>query len=370
MASEKGTAYDVGVTFSLFNDKISITPRYYNNRAENIAQGGAGMGSINNLVQRRKWDDPIVNNWNVRGYGAVWGLDSRSQSNDGYELEITGNPIRGLRISASYGTAQIIDFARNPHSKAYALSRAGELKTLLEDAGGQLDTANKPQYNGASVSFAPGLAIANPAITDAMLTAVALTDGTYGTTKSRNDSVNDYNNLWIALAANDALADGIGLSRKTVKLVTDYTFQTGKLKGFRAGFAASYVQRDRAGFYSGDVVTNSAYNSSLPPSTTNSPWVSSSTGLNVWTPRPFYVDALLGYTFRVHGYGPLDGHEVELQLNIKNLYNKYDVYYQDDGVALRAPNGDLTSFTRVATPSRVAAYSLPVNYEFSATLKF
>lgn len=370
MDSEKGTAYDLGVTFSLFNDRIAITPRYYYNRAENIAQDTPIKTAFNNLVQRRKWDDPVVNNWNNRGFGPIWGQDSRSQYNDGYELEIAGNPVRGLRLSASFGTAQIVDFARNPRSKAYALSRAGDLKTLLEDAGGQLDTSKKPQYNGADVSFAPGLAVANPTITDSMLTAVALTDGTYGTAKQRSDSVNDYNNVWIALAQNDAQVNGVGLSRMTAKLVTDYTFQSGKLKGFRAGIAAFYIQRDRAGFYTGDVIDNPSYNPNLPPSTTNSPWKSSSTGGNVWTPRPFQVDGLLGYTFRVHGYGPMNGHEVELQLNLKNLYNKYDVYYQDDGVALRAPNGNLSSYTRVATPSRVAAYKLPVNFELSATLKF
>jgi hypothetical protein len=370
MASEKGTAYDVGVTFSVFGGKLAVTPRYYYNRAENIAQGGAGTSFINDLVQHRKWDDPFAGNWNLRGYGAVWGQDSRSQYNDGYELEIAGSPIRGLRISGSYGSAQIVDFARNPGSKAYALSRASELKDLLEDAGGSLDTSKKPQYNGADVPFAPGLAVANPAITDAMITAVALNDGTFGTTADRAKAVNGYNNLWIALAQNDVLADSVGLSRKTAKLVVDYTIQSGWAKGFRAGFAASYVQRDRAGFYTGDVVANPAFNSSLPPSSTNSPWTSSSTGLNVWTPRPFFVDGLFGYKFRVHGFGPLDKRDVELQLNVKNLWNKYDVYYQDDGVALRAPDGNLDSVARVSTPSRVAAYSVPVNYELSATVKF
>ncbi|MEO6003655.1 MAG: hypothetical protein ABIZ04_24555 [Opitutus sp.] len=370
MDSEQGIAYDAGITFSLFNDKLAITPRYYYNRAENIAQGGAGMGSVNDLIQRRKWDDPIVGNWNLHGFGSVWGQDTRSQYNDGYELEITGNPIRGLRISASCGTAQIVDFARNPKSKAYALSRAGDLKTLLEDAGGQLDTAQKPKNNGTDIAYAPGLAVANPAITDAMLNAVVLSDGSFGKAADRTAAVNSYNAVWLALAQNDAQTDGVGLSRATAKLVTDYTFQSGKLKGFRAGFAAFYVQRDRAGFYTGDVIPNPNYNASLVPSTTNSPWVSSSTGNNVWTPRQCYIDGLFGYKFRVHGFGRLDGHDVELQLNVKNLWSKYDVYYQDDGVALRAPNGDLNSVARVSTPSRVAEYSAPVNYELSVSMKF
>lgn len=370
MDSEKGLAYDAGVTFSFFDNKLAITPRYYYNRAENIAQGGAGMGSINDLVKHRKWDDPVAGNWNLHGFGEVWGSDSRSQYNDGYELEITGNPIRGLRISASYGTAQIVDFDRNPKSKAYALSRASELKTMLEDSGGQLDAAQKPKNNGVDVSYAPGLAIANPAITDAMLNAVLLSDGSFGKASDRTAAVNSYNAVWVALAQNDAQTEGVGLSRATAKLVADYTVQSGKLKGFRAGFAAFYVQRDRAGFYTGDVVPNPNYNSSLVPSTTNSPWVSSSTGNNVWTPRQCYIDGLFGYKFRVRGFGLLDGHDVELQLNVKNLWSKFDVYYQDDGVALRAPNGNLSSVARVSTPSRVAEYSVPVNYELSMSMKF
>jgi hypothetical protein len=370
MDSEKGTAYDAGIAFSLFNDKLVITPRYYYNRAENIAQNSAGRTEMNNLIERRKWDDPILGNWNLHGFGSVWGQDSRSQYNDGYELEITGNPIRGLRISASYGTAQIVDFDRNPQSRGYALSRAGELKTLLEDAGGQLDTAQKPKYLGADVAYAPGLAVANPAITDAMLNAVVLSDGSLGKASDRTAAVNSYNNLWTALAQNDAQTEGVGLSRATAKVVVDYTVQSGKLKGFRAGLATFYVQRDRAGFYTGDVIPNPNYNSNLVPSTANSPWLSSASGNNVWTPRQFFVDGLFGYKFRVRGFGRLDGHDVELQLNVKNLWSKYDVYYQDDGVALRAPNGDLNSVARVSVPSRVADYSLPVNYELSVNLKF
>jgi hypothetical protein len=370
MDSEKGLAYDAGITFSLLNDRLVITPRYYYNRAENIAQGGAGMNFINDLVKHRKWDDPVVGDWNLHGYGEVWGSDSRSQYNDGYELEITGNPIPGLRISASYGTAQIVDFDRNPQSKAYALSRAGELKTMLEDSGGKLDTTQKPKNNGADVSYAPGLAIADPAITDAMLNAVVLSDGSFGKASDRTAAVNSYNNLWLALAQNDAQTDGVGLSRATAKLVVDYTIQSGALRGFRAGFAGFYVQRDRAGFYTGDTIDNPNFNPALVPSTTNSPWLSSSTGNNVWTPRQFYVDGLFGYKFRVHGFGRLDGHDVELQLNLKNIWSKYDVYYQDDGVALRPVNGNLNSAARVSVPSRVADYSLPVNFEFSVAMKF
>jgi hypothetical protein len=203
-----------------------------------------------------------------------------------------------------------------------------------------------------------------------MLSAVVLNDGTFGKASDRTAAVNAYNQIWIDLAANDSQTEGVGLSRASAKLVVDYSFRSGWLKGFRAGFAAFYVQRDRAGFYSGDIVNNPSYNPNVVPSTTNSPWTSASTGANVWTPRPFYIDGLFGYKFRVRGYGLLDGRDVELQLNVKNLWNKYDVYYQDDGVALRAPNGNLASFNRVSTPSRIASYKLPVNYEFTATVKF
>jgi hypothetical protein len=55
---------------------------------------------------------------------------------------------------------------------------------------------------------------------------------------------------------------------------------------------------------------------------------------------------------------------------VKNILNGDDVYYQDDGVVLRSPNGDINAPNRVAVPGRIASYQRPINFEFTTTLKF
>ena len=371
--AETGIAYETAITFSLFNNKLSITPRHYFNRRENVLTGSPSGGAINNLVDIRAWDETSPVRGNKYGYPGIYGSDYFAQYNDGYELEVGGELVKGWRLSASYGTAQIVDYDRFPLTQPYIQARKDEFKQILEAAGGMIDTTRKPLNGSRSVDAAPGLAIANPAITDAMITAVTLIDGSNGSPQKRTDAVNAYNNIWVGYDQINTQTKFYSLRRLSAKLVTDYTVQTGKLKGFRYGVAIYYVDRDLAGYRSGDTIPNPNYNTSLPITSTNRQWVDDPSVDNatpIWVKRPFEVTALFGYTHRLHTHGRLDGKELEFQLNIKNVLNSHDIYYQDDGVTLRPPNGDINAPNRVAVPGRIASYQRPINYEFTTTLKF
>jgi hypothetical protein len=371
--SERGIAYDAAVTFSLFDGRLAVTPRYYFNRRENVTTASPAESAIDQLMRRRAWNEIYVGQNNPFNYPEVNGSDYMSQYNDGYELEVTGNITRGWRLSASLGTAQVRNYELWPLTQAYVKGRAEEFKQVLEAAGGMIDTTRKPMNGSREVTDAPGLAIANPAITDAMIQAVIRVDGTNGQPSVRTAAVNDYNNIWAAYDRVATQTETTDLKRLSAKLVTDYKIQEGRFKGFRYGFAAYYVDRDRAGYRSGDTIANPNYNPALPVTSTNRPWVddpSVDDTTVVWAKRPFYVDALFGYTRRIRGWGRFDGAELELQLNIKNVLNSDEIYFQDDGVTLRPPNGDVNAPNRVSVPGRIASYQRPINYEFTTTLKF
>jgi hypothetical protein len=134
------------------------------------------------------------------------------------------------------------------------------------------------------------------------------------------------------------------------------------------------VDKDVAGYRSGDTIANPSFNSSLPVSATNRPWMDDpAVDINtpVFVKRPNEVNATFGYTYRVHsGWKIVDGKEIEFQLLIRNVLNTKDVFYQDDGVALRPPGGDISLPYRISVPSRVALYQRPINFEFTTVLKF
>ena len=371
--SEIGSAYDVALTFNLFDGKLAVTPRYYFNRKENMLRTSPIEGAVNTLILSRAWNDPYNERGNPFGYSELRQGDYISNYNDGYELEVAGNITRGWRLSASVGTARINEYDRWPLSPAYVQFRKDEFRQVLEAAGGMLDTTRKPMNGSRSVDAAPGLAIANPAITDAMIQGVVLIDGSNARTDTRTNAVNAYNNIWIQYDNIQNQVEGVGLDRLTAKLVTDYTIQEGRLKGLRYGIAAFFVDRDLAGYRGGDTIANPNFNSALPVTSSNRPWIDDPNvdyNTPIWVKRPFQIDALFGYTRRIRGFGRLDGTEVEFQLNVKNILNGSEVYYQDDGVTLRAPDGDITKPNRVAVPGRIASYQRPINYEFTTTFKF
>jgi len=364
---EIGSAYDVGLTFSLFHGGLSVTPRYYFNRKDHLLSDPPTTGAINSLMGRRAWTDTLIDSRNGFGYTNVLGGDYFAQKNDGYELELNGSITRGWRFMASLGTAQRVDYDRYKSTQAYVRSRSQEFLDVLKAAGGALDATQKPMNAGHAVDAAPGLAIPDPAVPEDVILAAV------GDPRVRTNAINDYNNIWIQYDNINLLKDTVGLRRLSAKLVTDYTIQAGGLKGLRLGLAWYFVDRDRAGYRSGDTVANPKYDPAQPVSSTNRPWMhdpSASINTAVWTRRPSEIRGTIGYTMRLHsGWRALEGREIAFQLNIMNLLNERRTYYQDDGVALRPPNGDYSKPNRVAVPSRIASFQRPINFELTTTLK-
>jgi hypothetical protein len=282
-------------------------------------------------------------------------------------VELVGRITRGWRVSGSLGVAQAKDYDRFHASRAYVLSRKDEMLDVLKAAGGKIDPAQKPMNGSRSVDDAPGLAIADPAVTDQMITNAG------NQPSLRTNAINNYNNIWTQYDNILLLKDTIGLKNMSAKLVTDYTVQTGTLKGLRFGLSAYFVDQDTAGYRSGDTVANPNYNAAAPVTSTNRPWMDDpNVDINtpVFVKRPFEVRGIFGYTTRLHSrWRTLNNRELDLQLNVINLLNGHDVYYAGDGLALRPPNGDVTAPNRVSVPSRIGWYQRPMSFEFTMTLR-
>ncbi|HEY8993542.1 MAG TPA: hypothetical protein VIM71_02555 [Lacunisphaera sp.] len=359
---QTGIAYEAGLTFSLFKDNLTITPRYYFNRREYQLGDPPSKGEINNLMSVRAWNDSSPEGRNPFGYTDVFGKDYFSAKNTGYEVEIVGRITRGWRLSGSLGTAMNTDYDRWKNTRPYVLSRKDEFLDVLKAAGGTLDTSRKPENGSRKVDDAPGYAIADPAITDAMINAAG------GDTRQRQKAIDNYNGIWVKYDTIATLQDTVGLKRISAKLVSDYTFQTGALKGLRVGVAANYVDSDKVGDRGGDTIINPDFDPSKPITNTNRQWKDDPTvdsNTPVWIKRPLEIRGMLGYSRRLRS-----GYELELQLNIINLLNHQEAFFRDRNTQLRPPGGDYTRPDRITTPAEIAYFQKPRSYEFTTTLRF
>lgn len=364
---ENGFGYDGALTFALLRDSalggIAITPRYYFNRREFRLGAPPTTTPINNLMGRNDATDGTANSRNQLGFTDVLGQDYFATLNKGYEIEFSGRITRGWRLTGNLGTALAKDYDRWKNTQAYVSGRADEFRQVLERAGGRLDTTQK---NPGSAS-APGLAIANPTLTDAAITAAG------GSASERANAVLDYNNIWVQFDSIPLIADTVGVKKLSWKILTDYTVQEGRLKGLRFGIGANFTDLNLAGYRSADTVANPSYDKSRPVAANNLPYMDDpGVDLNtpIWFKQPFELTGTLGYSMRLRsGWRVLQGKEISFNFIVRNMMNWQKVIRQDTGLALRAPNGDLSLPYRVAVPSRIGSYQRPINCEFTTTLK-
>lgn len=174
-------------------------------------------------------------------------------------------------------------------------------------------------------------------------------------------AVNDYNNIWLGYETviNDKpFTSG---KRITANVFADYAFKSGWFKGVRVGLGAQYR---------GDIVSGYRTADTIAVNGTTQLEYGPAEGLQhaVETPQPLNTVMNMGYTWRPKK-GWLADKRVDFQLNVRNLLNKQGVFYQDDTVVPRPPDGDFNQPNRVSVPAKLATFQEPRSFIFTATLK-
>ncbi len=338
--AQTGHGYDAGLRFNFFNSRLTVNTNYFFNQEDHQRAASPVTASINSLLVRNAATDPSLDGRNNRGLPDVFGQDYQSAKTTGVELEVVGNLARGWRVMLNVGTARVFTFNRYPLSKTFVPENADAYRQVLEDAGGRLDTTQHP--NGA-----PGLAVVNPTVTAA-------------TPSEQTNAVIDYNNIWsnFALIRGDQPAQG--QDRITVNVFSDYTVQSGWLRGLRVGLGAQAPGRNYVGSRSADTVVDPAN----PTRAIDNPAVDQTTP--VYVKRPIVVTATLGYTLRPQGWR---GRSLTFQLVVKNLLNDQTLVYQGLDVVARPPKGDFSQPNRVTIAPRNGVYTEPTSFRLSTTLK-
>jgi len=338
-----GLGYDVGVRLNFLDDRLTVNTNYFFNREDHQRVASPVTTAINNLLARNAASDPNIDGRNIQGIPDIFGTDYQSAKTSGVELEIVGNITRGWRVMFNLGTAKVFTFNRYPLTKTFVPENAAAYRQVLEDAGGRLDTTQHP--NGA-----PGLAVVNPAVVAAIAS-------------EQSNAVIDYNNIWSNYALVQGDAPIPGQDRMTINAFSDYTVQTGRLKGLRFGWGGQWAGREYVGSRSGDSIADPAN----PTAAIDDPKVDQTTP--IYVRRPVVINATFGYSLRLKGGTRWQGKELSFRLLVKNVLNNQMVIPDGFGVIARPPNGDYSKPNRVTVPAGGGTYTEPTSFIFTTTLK-
>jgi outer membrane receptor protein involved in Fe transport len=323
--------WNYSTRFELLDRKLDVNLTYYTSTEHNNPQSVSGFPFNTLLEARPNGSTTAMNNRGIAPF--IAGQDLRDRDATGWELEVTANLRRGLRVMGSATLPKVYDSKPFQLTRAYVQANADNFKLVAQDAGVKIDSSN--------VATVDTSVPANTRSPDAQAAADAY-----------NQIFTSYNNL--------NLSRSLAVNQPLYKIFGDYTFQEGRMKGVRLGLGAQYRGRDRIGNRGADTIVDP----NNPTRAIDDPTRDVTTPL--MTPHgDTTVTATLGYLWR------FSNHNVQLQLVINNLLNDRSLIWtvQTNGAAttaLRPRDGNYNSPARETVP---VAYGMktPINFNLSAS---
>lgn len=333
---------DYGLRFNLLQGRFVASVARYEAEQQNVRLGtGTGTGGIgiplegafNGIILANVVGDQSPGGQNIRGMTIVPNnyADTANRKTSGYEIEITANLTAAWRMLANFSTAKATQGDGYAETRAYLAANEATFRQILADAGVLIDASGQATVN-QSIPI-------NQRSPDA------------------DNAANSWNTLQVAKGNLTPVDQKVSrLNEATANFFTDYTFLEGPLKNLRIGAGFNYRGKEVIGFRGADTIVSPTN----PTQAIDDPSVDATT--------PVYRDpytvalAAVGYSFRL-----MNKYPIRLDLTVNNLLDEdAPLYYE---VRMYAPNGDVSSPARVATPARYGLLT-PRSYTLSATVSF
>jgi hypothetical protein len=341
--------YDMGANLRLFKGNLTMRLNYYKNTRKNNAGNSPVQGQINALYQANRFDDTDATaaGRNALGLEDLPGSgDYQDLRSDGREVEIGAN-MGGLRLTLNGGWGFNTNSNNWALSKAYVPAHAADFLKILQDAGGKLDTTQKP----IGAPSAPGLAVADGTITGALL--------------DQTSAINAYNNIWINYQSMLRTVNQRTPNQPTINGLVDYTLQSGAAKGLRMGAGIQWQGTIRLGALGNQTILDP--NNPIPTAI-DDPAVDNN-NYN-FVKGSYRTTATMAYTFQLK-----DRKTLALNLVVTNPINDRGIVWGDGSLGtgfanFRQPAGDLTKPNRVPRPGLISRFKEPIAYKLTATYSF
>ena len=330
------TGIDYSVRMELFENKVNLNFIYYTTDELNNTIPQDGPAFFNNLYDANVVGDTSSTGRNIRGFGRLptQYRDTRTRSGDGYEVEITLNPMRGLRLTGNIGFPRLYEADANPDVRAYIDRNADAFKQIAQDAGVIIGSDNVARVNEE----------------------IPINERS----SNVNNAVTAYNDIY---SFRRNIVDGKRLQQDqpVANFFADFTFQTGRLKGLRLGAGVRY--RGKQIFWS--KVEDTIVDPANPSRAIDDPAVDAYTP--AYTPDDYkIVTATLAYTWRFK-----NRREIQANLVINNLLNDRGPTYSSraqNSHVMRPRDNDYTTPARETVP-RYYAFKQPISYSLTLTTK-
>ena len=330
VAPTVSTGWNFSNRLELFQRKLDVNLTYYTSDEINNPQTVNGF-PFNTLLQAIPLGS--TTSLNKRGVPVfISGSDLQTRQAKGYEIEVTANLMKGLRITGSGSIAYVYSLNGAQLTRAYIAINGPVLKQIAQDAGVAID-AN------------------NIATVDTTIPAAQRSPDVQAATDAYNQIYSSYKSLNTARATQS--------NQPIVKFFGDYTIQEGRTKGLRLGLGVQYRGREILGNRAGDTVVDPSNPTKAIPDPTRT------IDTLLYSPKGDYtVTSTVGYLWKI------GRQTVQLQLVVNNLLNDKSVYWTNstNGAAtsaLRPRGGDYTSPAREKVPVGFGLKT-PINFNFSA----
>ena len=324
------TGWNYSARLEFFQRRLDVNLTYYTSEEINNPFGVSGF-PFNTLLQATPTG--TTQDLNKRGLPVfISGSDLQDRQARGYEVEITANLIKGLRLTGSVSLPNVSAANAYQLTRAYVAKNRDTFKLIVQDAGGKVDAANV-------------------ATIDPSIPANQLSPDAQAAVDAYNTIFTAYNNLNISRT--------VGTNQQLYKMFGDYTVQAGKFKGVRVGAGVQYRGREIIGNKGADTIVDPTN----PARAIDDPTRSVTTPL--YTPKgDTTVTTTFGYLWK------FNDRPVQLQLVINNLLNDRTIYWTSstNGAAtsaLRPRGGDYTSPARETVPVGFGLKQ-PISFNLSA----
>ena len=261
----KGVGEDIGLKFRLFDGRVHANLGYFSVAQENASTGFDGrftsyISAIWTTILNGGSETILTDQNDPNGHRAG-GRDTRAQSSDGWEFELTANPTDNWRISFNVSKTDNAVSDLGTHLNSYIKKHRSEWEQWRSTP---YDTSRSPGFLG---------------------------NNTVG------DLIDGLDNLMAVVKAGEGVTE-TNIRPWNANLFTAYTFSDGPIRGLTIGGGVKYR---------GDAVLG------VNPATLENPKA------QIFKGNSYYLaNAMLAYEFEMKGI------PVRLQLNVDNLLENND----------------------------------------------
>lgn len=355
LAPTSSHSYDAGIRWTMPGGKLNFSAGWFRayQQGASVAVGTTFFANNNTIANSPVVGDLSDGGRNQRGLPVFPGFSVNStQTNEtiGYESELTANLTRNWRLILNWGKNTPMQKDVWPDVLPYVREHDAIYRQILADSGILINPSNNQAF-------------INPAVNDPTKINVTKVEATVAAWNALQSTAIPTLELTSKTKSRQIANGAAGGPVFQANIATDYRFQTGWVKGLRAGLAINYRGRSVLGARTADTIVDPKNpNNSIPDPTNDANNYLYGGGYGKGT-------ANFSYTYKLKEsngkYARLQPKTIQFDLAIDNLFDLSKPVIEYSTTNNSSANG-LVMAPRNNDISQPAIWSIPGAYNWQA----